>query len=126
MNRLVCLGLLSLTACAGPASVRVPPAPSITPGALPTVQVRPDAAKPKSSQSITPVDLWDTSHLQVGEGILLEELSLTESVSVVGNPKARAVAVAASRITAKAEEAQGGDAADAAEGDAPAEEKKGD
>ena len=30
----------------------------------------------------------DTSHLQVGEGILLEELSLTESVSVVGNPKA--------------------------------------
>ena len=66
----------------------------------------------------------DTSHLQVGEGILLEELSLTESVSVVGNPKARAVAVAASRITAKAEEAQGGDDAAAAEGDAPAEEKK--
>ena len=62
----------------------------------------------------------ETSHLQVGEGILIEELSLPESVSVVGNPKARAVAVAASRITAKAGEAQGGDA----EGDAPAEEKK--
>ena len=35
MNRLVCLGLLSLTACGGPASVRVPPAPSITPEPCP-------------------------------------------------------------------------------------------
>lgn len=65
MNRLLCLGLLSLTACAGPASVRVPPAPSITPGALPSVQVRPDAAKPKPSQTMAPRDPWDTSHLQV-------------------------------------------------------------
>ena len=65
MNRLVCLGLLSLTACAGPASVRVPPAPSITPGALPSVQVRPDAAKPNPSQKAPALDPWDTSHLQV-------------------------------------------------------------
>ena len=65
MNRLVCLGLLSLTACAGPASVRVPPAPSITPGVLPSVQVRPDAARPKPSQTMAPRDPWDTSHLQV-------------------------------------------------------------
>ncbi|MEL6743329.1 MAG: hypothetical protein AAFO67_06995, partial [Planctomycetota bacterium] len=65
MNRLVCLGLLSLTACAGPASVRVPPAPSITPGALPSVQVRPDAAKPNPSHKAPALDPWDTSHLQV-------------------------------------------------------------
>ena len=67
----------------------------------------------------------DTSHLQVGEGILLGELSLPESVSAVGNPKARAVAVAASRVTAKAAE-EGDDTAAAApaEADAPAEEKK--
>ena len=65
MNRLVCLGLLSLTACAGPASVRVPPAPSITPGVLPSVQVRPDAERPKHLQTKDPRDPWDTSHLQV-------------------------------------------------------------
>ena len=65
MNRLALLALLSLTGCAGPASVRVPPPPSITPGALPAVQVRPDAAKPKSYPSTIPVDPWDTSHLQV-------------------------------------------------------------
>ena len=52
------------------------------------------------------VDL-DTSHLQVGEGILLEALSLPEGVTAVGDPKSRIVAVAASRITAKAEEASG-------------------
>ena len=70
----------------------------------------------------------DTSHLQVGEGILLGDLELPEGVSALGNPKSRAIAVAASRITAKAEETEGG-AAPAegeapAEGDAPAEEKK--
>jgi len=63
----------------------------------------------------------DTTHLQVGEGILLEDLDLPEGVIAVGNPKSRAIAVAASRITAKAEEAEGGDAAAAAEADAPAE-----
>ena len=72
----------------------------------------------------------DTTHLQVGEGILLEDLDLPEGVIAVGKPKSRAIAVAASRITAKAEEAEGGDAAasaegdTSAEGDAPAEEKK--
>ena len=68
----------------------------------------------------------DTSHLQVGEGILLGELSLPESVSAVGNPKARVVAVAASRVTAKAAEEGDDDTAAAApaEADAPAEEKK--
>ena len=70
----------------------------------------------------------DTSHLQVGEGILLCDLELPEGVSALGNPKSRAIAVAASRITAKAEETEG-EAAPAegeapAEGDAPAEEKK--
>ena len=68
----------------------------------------------------------DTSHLQVGEGILLGDLELPEGVTSVGNPKSRAIAVAASRITAKAEEAEGGEAGEAApaEGEAPAEEKK--
>ena len=46
----------------------------------------------------------DTSHLQVGEGILLDTVTLPEGVTAVGNPKSRVVAVAASRITAKAEE----------------------
>lgn len=74
----------------------------------------------------------DTSHLQVGEGILLGDLELPEGVSALGNPKSRAIAVAASRITAKAEETEGGEAGEAAPaegeasaaGDAPAEEKK--
>ena len=71
----------------------------------------------------------DTSHLQVGEGILLGDLELPEGVSALGNPKSRAIAVAASRITAKAEETEGGEAGEAAlaegeasaAGDAPAE-----
>ena len=68
----------------------------------------------------------DTSHLQVGEGILIGDLELPEGVSALGNPKSRAIAVAASRITAKAEESEGGEAGEAApaEGAAPAEEKK--
>ena len=68
----------------------------------------------------------DTSHLQVGEGILIGDLELPEGVSALGNPKSRAIAVAASRITAKAEETEGGEAGEAApaEGKAPAEEKK--
>ena len=52
----------------------------------------------------------DTSHLQVGEGILLEALSLPEGITTVGNPKSRIVAVAASRITAKAGEASDAEA----------------
>ena len=47
----------------------------------------------------------DTSHLKVGEGLLLDEVTLPEGVTAVGNPKSRIVAVAASRITAKAGEA---------------------
>ena len=68
----------------------------------------------------------DTSHLQVGEGILLGDLELPEGVSALGNPKSRAIAVAASRLTAKAEQTEGGEAGAAApaEGKAPAEEKK--
>ena len=68
----------------------------------------------------------DTSHLQVGEGILIGDLELPEGVSALGNPKSRVIAVAASRITAKAEESEGGEAGEAApaEGEAPAEEKK--
>ena len=68
----------------------------------------------------------DTSHLQVGEGILLGDLELPEGVSALGNPKSRAIAVAASRITAKAAETEGGEAGEAApaEGEAPSEEKK--
>ena len=46
----------------------------------------------------------ETSHLQVGEGVLLDSLILPEGVTAVGDPKSRVVAVAASRITAKAEE----------------------
>ena len=66
----------------------------------------------------------DTTHLQVGEGILLGELTLPDGITAVGNPKGRAIAVAASRITAKAAEA--GDSAAPAEAspEAPAEEKK--
>ena len=47
----------------------------------------------------------NTSHLKVGEGLLLDEVTLPEGVTAVGNPKSRVVAVAASRITAKAGEA---------------------
>jgi len=46
----------------------------------------------------------DTSHLKVGEAILLNELTLPDGVNAVGKPKGRVVAVAASRITAKASE----------------------
>ena len=46
----------------------------------------------------------DTSHLKVGEAILLNELTLPEGVTAVGKPQGRVVAVAASRITAKANE----------------------
>ncbi len=66
----------------------------------------------------------DTTRLQVGEGILLGELTLPDGITAVGNPKARAIAVAASRITAKA--AEGGDAPAEAEAstEAPAGQKK--
>ena len=62
----------------------------------------------------------------MGEGILLGDLELPEGVSALGNPKSRAIAVAASRITAKAEETEGREAGEAspAAGEAPAEEKK--
>ena len=66
----------------------------------------------------------DTSHLQVGEGILLGELTLPDGITAVGNPKGRAIAVAASRITAKATEAEGGVAPTEAATEASAEEKK--
>ena len=64
MNRFLWLGLIPLAACGGPASVRTPPAPSITPGALSTMKVRPDAAKPNTSQLTLLKNRWDTSHLQ--------------------------------------------------------------
>ena len=62
----------------------------------------------------------------MGEGILIGDLELPEGVSALGNPKSRAIAVAASRITSKAEETEGGEAGEAApaEGEGPAEEKK--
>lgn len=63
----------------------------------------------------------DTTHLQVGEGVLLGELTLPDGITAVGNPKGRAIAVAASRITAKAAEEEGGGDASPAEGDAPAD-----
>ena len=46
----------------------------------------------------------DTSHLKVGEAILLNEVTLPNGVNAVGKPQGRVVAVAASRITAKASE----------------------
>ena len=66
MNRLVCGGASFFDGVPGPASVRVPPAPSITPDALPSVQCvlmlpRPSPRK----QWPYPRDPWDTSHLQV-------------------------------------------------------------
>ena len=70
----------------------------------------------------------DTSHLQVGEGILLNSVTLPEGVTTVGDPKSRVVAVAASRITAKAEETEGESTTEAAEAadskDAASEENK--
>ena len=66
----------------------------------------------------------DTTPLKVGEGILLGELTLPDGITAVGNPKARAIAVAASRLTAKAAEAGDSVAPAEASTEAPAEEKK--
>ncbi len=66
----------------------------------------------------------DTTPLKVGEGILLGELNLPDGITAVGNPKARAIAVAASRLTAKAAEAGDSVAPAEASTEAPAEEKK--
>ena len=60
----------------------------------------------------------------MGEGILLEELTLPDGITAVGNPKARAIAVAASRLTAKAAEAGDSVAPAEASTEAPAAEKK--
>ena len=68
----------------------------------------------------------ETSHLKVGEGILLDEVTLPEGVTAVGNPKSRVVAVAASRITAKAGEAGEGttESTSSTEADSSAEKKE--
>ncbi|MBE86774.1 MAG: 50S ribosomal protein L25 [Verrucomicrobiales bacterium] len=68
----------------------------------------------------------DTSHLKVGEGLLLDEVTLPEGVTAVGNPKSRIVAVAASRITAKAEEAGEGttESTSSTEADSSVEKKE--
>lgn len=67
----------------------------------------------------------ETSHLKVGEGILLDEVTLPEGVTAVGNPKSRVVAVAASRITAKAEEAASTEeSTSSTEADSSAEKKE--
>ena len=68
----------------------------------------------------------DTSHLKVGEGLLLDEVTLPEGVTAVGNPKSRIVAVAASRITAKAGEAGEGttESTSSSEADSSAEKKE--
>ena len=68
----------------------------------------------------------DTSHLKVGEGLLLNEVTLPEGVTAVGNPKSRIVAVAASRITAKAEEAGEGttESTSSTEADSSVEKKE--
>jgi len=67
----------------------------------------------------------ETSHLKVGEGILLDEVTLPEGVTAVGNPKSRVVAVAASRITAKAEEAASTEeSTSSTEADSSVEKKK--
>ncbi len=68
----------------------------------------------------------DTSHLQVGEGILLDTVTLPEGVTAVGNPKSRVVAVAASRITAKAGEAGEGttESTSSTEADSSVEKKE--
>jgi len=65
----------------------------------------------------------DTSHLQVGEGILLDTVTLPEGVTAVGNPKSRVVAVAASRITAKSEEGDTSTEAAASSNEAAASEE---
>ena len=68
----------------------------------------------------------ETSHLKVGEGLLLDEVTLPEGVTAVGNPKSRIVAVAASRITAKAGEAGEGttESTSSSEADSSAEKKE--
>ena len=68
----------------------------------------------------------DTSHLKVGEGLLLDEVTLPEGVTAVGNPKSRIVAVAASRITAKAGEAGEGttESTSSTEADSSVEKKE--
>tara|TARA_Y100000766_G_C18890453_1_gene598237 strand:- start:545 stop:1186 length:642 start_codon:yes stop_codon:yes gene_type:complete len=68
----------------------------------------------------------DTSHLKVGEGLLLNEVTLPEGVTAVGNPKSRIVAVAASRITAKAGEAGEGttESTSSTEADSSVEKKE--
>ena len=63
----------------------------------------------------------DTSHLKVGEAILLNELTLPQGVTAVVKPQVRVVAVAASRITAKANES---DDKDSSAEEKKAEEKK--
>lgn len=65
----------------------------------------------------------DTSHLKVGEGLLLDEVTLPEGVTAVGNPKSRIVAVAASRITAKAGEGTT-ESTSSTEADSSVEKKK--
>ena len=65
----------------------------------------------------------DTSHLKVGEGLLLDEVTLPEGVTAVGNPKSRIVAVAASRITAKAGEGTT-ESTSSTEADSSAEKKE--
>ena len=65
----------------------------------------------------------DTSHLKVGEGLLLDEVTLPEGVTAVGNPKSRVVAVAASRITAKAGEGTT-ESTSSTEADSSAEKKE--
>ena len=64
MNRLVCLGLLSLTACAGPASVQcLPPLHHSRPcPACKCVLMPPSPTHRKNAPALDP---WDTSHLQV-------------------------------------------------------------
>ena len=65
----------------------------------------------------------ETSHLKVGEGLLLDEVTLPEGVTAVGNPKSRIVAVAASRITAKAGEGTT-ESTSSSEADSSAEKKE--
>ena len=115
----------------GEDSVVTADVPLIAPGTPPGVQV--GGILQTMLHNITlngkPADIpetveVDTTRLQVGEGSLLGELTLPDGITAVGNPKARAIAVAASRITAKA--AEGGDAPAEAEAstEAPAVQKK--
>ena len=66
----------------------------------------------------------DTSHLKVGEGLLLDEVTLPEGVTAVGNPKSRVVAVAASRITAKAAEGTSNEPTSSSAADSSEEKKE--